>query len=51
MWEDRAECWINTFVHEKYISKINILEKEIQKLQAEKQKLFGKYKTSESENR
>lgn len=47
-WENRAGCWINKFVHEKYVSKIDNLEKEIRKLQVEKQKLFGKYKTSES---
>ena len=30
-WETRASCWINTFVREKFESKIEDLESEIQR--------------------
>lgn len=48
-WETRAGCWINNFVRDEYETKIEDLEKKIQKLNAENLQLSDTYRKAVSE--
>ncbi|XP_050426960.1 tropomyosin-like, partial [Adelges cooleyi] len=48
-WENRAGCWINTFVRDEFESKINEQKKEIENLTLLTNRLRSAYKISVSE--